>query len=285
MNNNLNDVLARLLGLSDAPLQPGDEVIRARLAALLAAEETATETLTTEPWSAYLSGHMEPEARAAVQRQIAASPALVHEAISLAQLLEEVEADPARIPADLAAEASVVGRRAFGIPEMEAGLGLRGSLAAMGLQGGLVSGVRGALEIILGQGRQACEIVLKEASNLIKPDPGAWSFAAVPALVTRSSSSSPAVVEGVREADAASMTVIADRFEGVRRIEVVIRGVSPEQAPTVLVADEEGTLLPVRRSPSVEAKGSVRLLYEFEDLPAGRYVVLICEPAASPDAK
>ena len=178
-------------------------------------------------------------------------------------------------------------RKAFALPRTAMGSGLQRSLAALGLHGARASGIRGALEIVLGQGRQACEIVLNTAADLLQPDPGAWSFAATPALVTRSSSGAPAVVEGVREADAASMTIIADRFEGSRRIEIVIRGISAEQAPTVLVAGEDDEQPPIRLEPSVEAdpaSGSVRLLYEFEDLPAGRYAVLICDPGTSPSA-
>ena len=285
MNNDLKDVLARLLGLTEE--QPGDEVMRARLAALLAEDETETEVLAPEIWSAYLTGQLDPEARSAVQSRLARSPSLLREAASIAGLLEEVEANPARIPQDLAEKAAAMSRQVFAVSQTAMSSGLQRSLAAFGLHGGRVSGIRGALEIVLGQGRQACEIVLNTAADLLQPDPGAWSFAAAPALVTRSSSGAPAVVEGVREADTASMTIIADRFEGSRRIEIVIRGLSAEQAPTVLVAGEDDEQPPIRLEPSVEAdpaSGSVRLLYEFEDLPAGRYAVLICEPDTSPGA-
>jgi hypothetical protein len=285
MNNDLKDVLARLLGLTEE--QPGDEVMRARLAALLAEGETETETLPAEIWSAYLTGQLDPEARSAVQSRLARSPGLLRDAASIAGLLEEVEANPARIPQDLAEKAAAMSRQVFTVSQTGMSSGLQRSLAALGLHGGRVSGIRGALEIVLGQGRQACEIVLNTATDLLQPDPGAWSFAAAPALVTRSSSGAPAVVEGVREADAASMIIIADRFEGSRRIEIVIRGLSAEQAPTVLVAGEDDEQPPIRLEPSVKtdpASGSVRLLYEFEDLPAGRYAVLICEPDTSPGA-
>jgi hypothetical protein len=287
MNNDLKDVLARLLGLTEE--QPGDEVMRARLAALLAEgeTETETETLPAETWSAYLTGQLDSEARSAVQSRLARSPDLLREAASIAGLLEEVEANPARIPTDIAAEASEMSRKAFALPRTAMGSGLQRSLAALGPHGARLSGIRGALEIVLGQGRQACEIVLNTAADLLQPDPGAWSFAATPALVTRSSSGAPAVVEGVREADAASMTIIADRFEGSRRIEIVIQGLSAEQAPTVLVASEDDQQPPMRLEPSVEAdtaSGSVRLRYEVEDLPAGRYAVLIYEPDTSPGA-
>jgi hypothetical protein len=285
MNNDLKDVLARLLGLTQE--QPGDEVMRARLAALLAEGETETEVLAPEIWSAHLTGQLDPEARSAVQGRLARSPSLLREAVSIAGLLEEVEANPARIPTDIAAEASEMSRKAFALPRTAMGSGLQRSLAALGLHSARVSGIRGALEIVLGQGRQACEIVLNTAADLLQPDPGAWSFAATPALVTRSSSGAPAVVEGVREADAASMTIIADRFEGSRRIEIVIQGLSAEQAPTVLVAGEDDQQPPMRLVPSIEAdtaSGSVRLLYEVEDLPAGRYAVLIYEPDTSSSA-
>jgi hypothetical protein len=286
MNSDLKDVLARLLGPTDER-QPGDEVIRARLAALLAEGETETETLPAEIWSAYLTGQLDPEARSAVQSRLARSPGLLREAASIAGLLEEIEANPARIPQDLAAEATSMSRQVFAVSQTAMSSGLQRSLAALGLHGGRVSGIRGALDIVLGQGRQACEIVLNTAADLLQPDPGAWSFAATPALVTRSSSGASAVVEGVREADAASMTIIADRFEGSRRIEIVIQGLSAEQAPTVLVASEDDQQPPMRLEPSVEAdtaSGSVRLRYEVEDLPAGRYAVLIYEPDTSSSA-
>lgn len=283
MNNDLKDVLARLLLTGER--QPGDEILRERLAALLAEQETGTESLPAETWSAYLTGQLDDEARSAVQRRLARSPALLSEAASIARLLEDVEADPAKIPADLAAKASAIGRQAFATPGTASGSALQRSLAALGLQGGQRSSIRGALEIVLGQGRQACEIVLDTAADLLRPNPSAWLFSMAPALVTRSSSGEPAIAEAVRDADAASMIVVADHFEGSRRIEIVIRGLAPEKAPVVLVVGEDDKQPPVRLEASVETdptSGSVRLLYEFEDLPVGRYAVLVCEPDSSP---
>lgn len=281
MTNELMKILNRLFDLSETE-QPADDVVRARLAALFAASETEADAagIAPETWAAYFEGQLDPEKRALVQRQIAASPALLREAVSIAELLEEVAANPAKVPADLAAEVAGISRQAFSTGNP----GLQRSLAATSLQGVLGSGVRGALEVVLGQGRQACEILLNTASELIMPASGAWSFSAAPALVTRASSGGPAIVEGVRDADAASMTVTADRFEGSRRIEIVIRDIPPEKAPIVLVSAEGGEQPPTRLDPSVAtdpATGAVRLIYEFDDLPAGRYVVLICDPEKS----
>jgi len=286
MNSDLKDMLSRLLDVSDLPKQPGDEIIRDRLAALFAGRESEGRNIPAETWSAYLTGQLDGEARSAVQRQLATSPSLLSEAILIARLLEEVEARPARIPIDLAAEAADIGRQAFAAPRAAASSVLQRSLAALALQGAPGSGIRGALEIVLGQGRQACEIVLDAAAGLLQPNQNAWSFSLAPALVTRSSSSEPAIAEAVRQADAAAMTVVADHFEGSRRIEIVIRGLSPEKAPVVLVVGEDDKQPLTRLVPFAEtdtASGSVRLLYELEDLPAGRYAVLVCEPDASPD--
>ena len=181
-----------------------------------------------------------------MQRQIAASPALLHKAVSIADLLAEVAANPVKVPADLAAEVASISRQAFST----ANPALQRSFAATSLQGVLGSGVRGALEIVLGQGRQACEILLNTAADLMTPASAAWSFSAAPALVTRASSSGPAVVEGVRDSDAASMTVTADRFEGSRHVEIVTRDIPPENAPIVLVS-AEGEQLIMRLDPSI----------------------------------
>jgi hypothetical protein len=285
MKNEIVEFLERVLRLSDAESQPQDDAARMRLSAMLKTKEADSSAVAIAPeiWGAYLEGRLDPEQRALVQRQMAASPELA-QAASIVELLNAVAAHPATIPADLAAEVAGLSYQAFAIAPQAGGRGLRKLFESVTPQrasaGGL--GLRGVLEIVWGEGRQACEILIHSAADFIGPAAGAWSFAPAPAMVTRSGrSGGPAVVEGVREEDSATTTVTADRFEGSRHLEIVVRELPDGAAPVILVANDSDESPPVRLEPTVIAdpgSGTFRLRYEFEELPPGRCIVGFCAP-------
>jgi len=190
-------------------------------------------------------------------------------------LLDQVAAHPAVVPADLAGEVAGLSRQAF-----TGRTPLRGLDRLASEQH--VSRLYGALGVVLGRGRQPCEILLDAAASLVAQTMDAWRFIPVPSPVTRSGPATSASAEGSRDADAASVTVSADLFDGEHRIEVVVCHFPADQAvPGVLVADEADASSTRRLKPSIEAEpgGTLRLTYEAEDLAGGRYVVLIADAA------
>jgi hypothetical protein len=287
MKNEIVEFLERALRLSDAEPQPQDDVARMRLASMLRTKQadSSAAAIAPEIWGAYLEGRLDPEQRALVQRQMAASPELAQEAASIVELLEAVAAHPATIPADLAAEVAGLSYQAFAAAPQAGSRGLRKLFESVTPQGASAGGLglRGVLEIVWGEGRQACEILIHSAADFIGPAAGAWSFAPAPAMVTRSGQSGgPAMVEGVRDEDSAGTTVTADRFEGTRHLEIVVRELPDGAAPVILVSTDGDESPPVRLEPTVIAdsgSGTFRLRYEFEELPPGRCVVGFCAPA------
>jgi hypothetical protein len=290
VTNKLTELLDSVLGLSEpaeALAGPGgDEAVRAQLAALLdaAGGDEPARALPPAIWAAYLQGRLDTAERERVLRQIAASPALAREAVSMIELLDQVAAHPAVVPAELVVEVAGLGKPAFDAAERLPDRGRRSILDRLAPErrAGWEAGLRGALKVVLGQGRQSCEIVVEAAADLLASASDAWSFAPQPALVTRTRSGRPAVVDGVRSADGAAMTVTAEEFEGVRRIEIVLRHYPAGQpVPIILVADEHGDAPMLALDPSIEpdlSTGTLRIHYEAEGLAAGDYVVLIGEP-------
>ena len=286
MKNEIVAFLERVLRLSDAEPQPQDDVARMRLASTLTTKEADSSAVAIAPaiWASYLEGRLDPEQHALVQRQMAASPELAREAASIVDLLDAVAAHPVAIPADLAAEVAGLSDRAFATAQQASGRGLRKLFETMTPQGASAGGLglRGVLEIVWGEGRQACEILIHTAAEFIGPAAGIWSFAAAPAMVTRRGrSGGPAMVEGVRDEDSAATTVTADWFEGTRHLEIVVRELPAGAAPVILVANDSDESPPVRLEPTITAdpgSGTFRLRYEFEELPPGRCVVGFCAP-------
>jgi hypothetical protein len=290
VTNRLTELLDRVLGLSE-PAETSaelsaDRADRAKLAAILEAAEVESPTMTLPlaTWAAYLQGTLDAAQREHVLRQLAASPALAREAASMIDLLDQVTTHPAVVPPDLAAEVAGLGKLAFGAAQQIPDRGRRSLLDRLAPErrAGWESGLRGALKVVLGHGRQSCEILVEAAAGLLAPASDAWSFAPAPALVTRARSGQPALVDGVRTADGAAMTVTAEIFEGVSRIEIVLRNypVGPA-APVILVLAEQGDAPILALEPSIEPDaptGTFRLQYETEGLSAGDYVVLIGEP-------
>jgi hypothetical protein len=290
VTNKLTELLDRVLALSEpAGASAGprvDVTARAQLAALLEAAEVEppAETLLPATWAAYLQGTLDPAEGERVLRQLASSPALAREAASMLDLLDQVAAHPAVVPTDLTAEVAGLGKPAFGAAERLPGRGRRHILDRLAPErrASWKAGLRGALKVVLGHGRQSCEIVVEAAADLLASASDAWTFAPAPALITRTRSGRPAVVDGVRSADAAAMTVTAEEFEGVRRIEIVLRNYPVGQpVPIIVIADEHGDAPILALDPSIEPDfltGTLRLQYETEGLAAGDYVVLIGAP-------
>jgi len=290
VTNKLTELLDRVLGQpgpTESTAEHRDGVtVRAQLAAMVEAAEgdSPPRTLPLATWAAYLQGTLDSAERERVQHQIGASPALAREAASMLDLLVQAAAHAAVVPADLAAEIAGLGTPAFGTAERAPGRGRRNILDGLAPErrAGWEAGLRGALKVVLGRGRESCEILVEVAADLLASASDAWSFAPAPALVTRTRSGQPAVIDGVRTADGAAMTVTAEVFEGVRRIEIVLRNypVGPP-VPIILVADEHGAVPMLSLDPSIEpdaSTGTLRVQYETEGLPAGDYVILIGEP-------